>query len=242
MTREGQQRRPDATLDAVSGERAPASSRWRASPARLLRLLVGLSVFGVGEACLVAARLGNSPWTVLSEGVALHTPLSIGVATIAIGAAVLLAWLPLQERVGLGTVANTVVIGLALDATLLVLPEPQGLPARWALLLTGIAVVGLGSGLYLTAGLGPGPRDGLMTGLTRVTGRPLGLVRSTLEVSALVAGVLLGGTAGLGTLAFALLIGPAVATGVRLCGGVDKVTGVAAESASRVGSPESRAA
>lgn len=216
-----------ATIGAVAGDSASASSRWRASPARLLRLLVGLALFGAGEACLVAAGLGNSPWTVLAEGLTEHTPLSIGIASVVIAVVVLLAWWPLRERVGLGTVANTVVIGLSLDATLLLLPDPRGLLARWALLLVGIGVVGFGSGLYLTAGLGPGPRDGLMTGLARVTGRSLGLVRGVIEVSVLVAGVVLGGTAGLGTLAFALLIGPAVAIGVRLCGGVDRVSGSA---------------
>lgn len=202
---------------------APATSRWRASPARLARLLVGLVLFGAGEACLVAAGLGNSPWTVLAEGVSVRSPLSIGVATVLIGVAVLAAWWPLRERPGLGTVANVVVIGLALDAVLVVLPDPRALVARWLLLLAGVAVVGLGSGLYLTTALGPGPRDGLMTGLARAAGRPFGLVRGVIEVSALALGIALGGTAGLGTLAFALLIGPAVGLGVRLCGGPERV-------------------
>ncbi len=185
-------------------------SLWRPTAPRLLRLLLGLAIFGVGEGCLVASELGNSPWTVLAEGVSLNAPLGIGAATVAISFAVLVLWIPLRQRPGLGTVANAIVIGLAIDATLALLPGDLGLGIRWVLMGGGIGLVALGSGLYLTAALGPGPRDGLMTGLSRRTGASLRLVRVSIEVSVLVAGVLLGGTAGVGTLAFALAIGPGV--------------------------------
>lgn len=165
---------------------------------------------------MAASALGNSPWTVLAEGVSLQTPLSIGGATIVISGLVVLAWIPLRQRLGLGTVLNAIVVGLGIDATLLVLPDD---PARWAQpveLVGGVALVALGSGLYLGAALGPGPRDGLMTGLHRVTGRSLRSVRGALELSVLLAGAALGGTVGVGTVFFALTIGPAVQLCVRL--------------------------
>ncbi|MGH3664958.1 MAG: YczE/YyaS/YitT family protein [Egibacteraceae bacterium] len=208
---------------------APVTSRWRTSPARLARLLAGLWLFGAGEALLVDAALGNTPWTVLAEGVSLHAPLTVGTATVVIGAVVLCGWIPLRERPGLGTVLNVVVIGLALDVMRLVVPTPQPLGARAALVLLGIGLVGLGSGFYLTADLGPGPRDGWMTGLRRRFGWPLAGVRFGIEVSVLVAGWLLGGTVGLGTVAFALLIGPAVGAGVRLLGRPAPLPGHSAE-------------
>ena len=164
----------------------------------------------MGDALLVASELGNSPWTVLAEGVSLHTPLSIGGATLAIGAAVLLLWIPLSERPGLGTVLNSIVIGIAIDVTLELLPPLDSLPVRWLSLFGGIAVVGVGSGLYLTAALGPGPRDGIMTGVHARFGWPLARVRACIELTAVTTGFLLGGTAGIGSLLFALLIGPAV--------------------------------
>ena len=193
-------------------------SRWRATPRRLAALLVGLVVFGAGEACLVASELGNSPWTVFAEGVSVQTPLSIGAATVATSFAILLLWIPLRQRPGLGTIANAVVIGLAIDATLLVLPDDAALGPRIAEVAAGIALVAVGSALYLGAALGPGPRDGLMTGLHRTTGRPVSLIRTAIEVGALSAGVLLGGTFGPGTIAFALLVGPAVALALRVAG------------------------
>jgi uncharacterized membrane protein YczE len=192
-----------------------APSRWRASPARLARLMAGLVLFGVGEGLVVVSELGNSPWTVFAEGVAVQTPLSIGAATVATSFAVLLLWIPLRERPGLGTIANAVVVGVVIDVVVaLVGRAPLGV--RVAELLGGIALVGIGSGFYLGAALGPGPRDGLMTGLHRLTRRPIALIRGLIEVTALAVGALLGGTIGLGTVAFALLIGPAVQTGLRV--------------------------
>lgn len=190
-------------------------SRWRPTPGQLVQVLVGLWIFGMGEALLVASELGNSPWTVLAEGVSKHTPLSIGGATLAIGAVVLLCWIPLSERPGLGTVLNSIVIGISIDVTLGWLPSLDALAVRWAAMFAGIAVVGLGSGLYLTAALGPGPRDGLMTGLHARNGWPLAAVRTGIELTAVTIGFLLGGTVGIGSLLFALLIGHAVSYAVR---------------------------
>jgi uncharacterized membrane protein YczE len=159
---------------------------------------------------LVASELGNSPWTVLSEGVARHTPLAVGSATVAISFVVLALWIPLRQRPGLGTLLNAIVIGVAIDATLAIVPALEDDVGRAVALAAGIGLVAVGSGLYLTTELGPGPRDGLMTGLHRRTGLSVRLVRSALEISALVSGFLLGGTVGIGTVAFALGIGPAV--------------------------------
>ena len=189
----------------------PALSRWRATPRRLGLLLIGLALFGAGEACVVAAGLGNSPWTVLAQGVARQTPLTIGSATIVISFLLLLIWIPLRQRPGLGTLLNALLIGTAIDATLWLLPDHAPLGARIPELLGGIALVAIGSAFYLGVVLGPGPRDGLMTGLHRATGRPVGLVRACIELLALGAGIVLGGTFGVGTVVFALTIGPAVA-------------------------------
>ena len=196
-------------------------SRWRPSRPRFAKLLVGLGVFGAGEALLVASLLGNSPWTVFAEGLAEQTGLGVGIATVVISFGVLAAWVPLRQAPGLGTVMNAVLVGLALDATLLLLPGDLPLALRAAFVPLGIALVGLGSGIYLTTRLGPGPRDGLMTGLHRRTGLSLRVVRACIEVSAVAVGYALGGTVGVGTVAFALLIGPAVQAGVFALGGRD---------------------
>jgi uncharacterized protein len=190
------------------------------------RLLPGLWIFGTGEACLVHSRLGNSPWTVLAEGVSKHTPLAIGTATIVISGLVMLAWIPLRQRPGIGTVANAVLIGVAIDVMLPLLPGPGGILARYAFVVVGIGLVGLGSGLYLTANLGPGPRDGLMTGLHFRTGRSLRLIRTLIEGSALAVGWALGGRVGVGTVAFALLVGPAVQAAVHALGGLQPIANV----------------
>jgi len=197
---------------------AAVPSRWRASPHRLASLLFGLAVFGAGEGCLVASALGNSPWSVFAQGIAKQTPLSIGAATIATSFALLLLWIPLHQRPGLGTIANAVVIGLAIDATLALLPDHAPLAVRYLEVVGGIGLVGMGSAFYLRAALGPGPRDGLMTGIHRMTGRPVALVRACIEVTALAIGVALGGRFGVGTVAFALAVGPTVAFALRAAG------------------------
>lgn len=160
---------------------------------------------------MVIADLGLSPWDVFHQGVSHRTGIPIGTVVIITGLLLLLAWIPLRERIGIGTIANAIVIGVTLDLSLLVLPEElEVLAVRWASMLLGVMLVAIGSGFYIGAGLGPGPRDGLMTGITRRTGYPLGLVRGVLEVTVLAAGWLLGGTVGVGTLVFAFGIGPLV--------------------------------
>jgi uncharacterized membrane protein YczE len=182
----------------------------------LFILLIGLWLFGTGEALLVVAELGNGPWTVLAEGVTVRTPLSIGSATFVISIIVLALWIPLREKPGLGTIANAVVIAAALQVGVWFLPHPEPLWLRLAFVFTGVALIGLGSGLYLTTNMGPGPRDGWMTGIHHRFGIPVARVRLGIEVSVLILGWLLGGTVGLGTVVFALLIGPSVGWGLRL--------------------------
>lgn len=181
---------------------------------RLPRLLVGLVLFGVGIASMVRADLGLSPWDVLHQGVAGRTALSIGTVSILTSVAVLLLWVPLRERPGLGTVLNAVLIGLVVDLTLWLVPPVAAMPPRLALLAAGPVLVGIGSGFYIGAGLGPGPRDGLMTGLAR-RGLPVGPVRAGIEATVLVLGWTLGGTVGVGTVVFTLSIGPLVQLALR---------------------------
>ncbi|MGC4889518.1 YczE/YyaS/YitT family protein [Micromonospora sp. NBC_01392] len=176
---------------------------------RLTQLYAGLVLYGLSMALMIRSGLGLDPWDVFHQGLARQTGLSFGTVTIAVGAVVLLLWIPLRQRPGLGTISNVVVIGLVVDGTLTVLPPGEGLPVRAALLVVGIVANGAATGLYLGAGLGPGPRDGLMTGL--VARRPrlsIRLVRTVIEVTVLALGWLLGGTVGLGTVAYALAIGP----------------------------------
>ena len=189
-------------------------TRWRARPETLAVLVGGLWLFGTGDAMLIDAGIGNSPWTVFAEGLGEQVGISVGAATFVTSVAILLLWLPLHERPGLGTLANAVVIAVAIDAMRPVLPDPEAPVAELAQTLLGIAFVGIGSGLYLTCNLGPGPRDGLMTGLQRVTGRPVAHIRLGIEVTAVTAGWLLGGTVGVGTVLFALLVGYAVSLGL----------------------------
>jgi uncharacterized membrane protein YczE len=177
---------------------------------RVPRLLLGLLLFGWGLAFMVAADLGLGPWEVLNQGVSFRTPIPIGTVGIIIGFLVLLLWIPLRERFGLGTLVNVVLIGIVIDVTLLWLDTPPSDLMRWSYLLGGIVAVGVGSGFYIGAGLGPGPRDGLMTALAR-RGWPIAVVRTGIELSALLAGWMLGGTVGAGTVLFALGIGPLVA-------------------------------
>lgn len=177
---------------------------------RLLRCLVGLVLLGVGIGLTVAADLGLSPWDVLHQGLSERLDVSIGTASIGVGLIVLLMWIPLRERPGLGTVMNVFVIGITVDLTLEVVDTPDALWARAAYLAFGIWLWGPGSGLYLGVRLGSGPRDGLMTALAR-RGLPVGPVRTGIEVAAMGVGFVLGGTVGIGTLAFALGVGPNVA-------------------------------
>jgi uncharacterized protein len=205
---------PGASVRSVPRLPWAGRGRWRPRPVTLVVLICGLWLFGTGEALLVASHLGNTPWTVLAQGVSRHSPLSIGEATFAISAVVLLLWIPLRERPGLGTVLNAVVIAVAIDVMLDWLPQPHANVLRLLQVAGGIVAIGIGSALYLTTQLGPGPRDGWMTGIARHANRSIASVRMGIEISVLVIGFLLGGRAGIGTVLFALTIGYAVATSI----------------------------
>src|ERR671910_2465800 len=194
----------DTSLDVVT---VPT---WRELRRRLPQLVVGIPVLGVGIALTLQARLGVSPYDVLHQGIAAKTGLSVGTVVVLVGLAILVLWIPLRQRPGLGTVLNTLTVGLVIDLALHAIPEPDLLAVRIPLLVAGIVVTGLGMGLYIGAGLGPGPRDGLMTGLAAQGVGSIRLVRTGIEVTALLAGIALGGAVGLGTVAFALTIGPNV--------------------------------
>lgn len=180
------------------------------TPRRLVQLFAGLVLYGTSLALMVRADLGLDPWDVFHQGVSERTELSFGTVVIATGALVLLLWVPLRQRPGVGTVSNVVVLGLVVDVVLAVLDTPDSLAGRAALLAAGIVLNAVATAAYIGAGLGPGPRDGLMTGLVRRTGRSVRVVRTSLEVVVLVTGWLLGGTVGVGTVLYALLIGPLV--------------------------------
>jgi len=174
---------------------------------RVPPLLVGIVVLSAGITLVLQARLGVSSYDVLHQGLAKLTGLSFGTVVVLLGLAILLLWIPIGQRFGLGTIVNTVTVGFIVDVFLGWLPSPAALDERWPMLLGGIVVTALGTGLYIGAGLGPGPRDGLMTGLA-AKGHPLWVVRTGLEASALAAGWALGGDVGVGTLLFAVSIGP----------------------------------
>jgi len=184
-----------------------ATARGR-MPRRLVQLGLGLALYGVSMGLLVRSQLGVMPWDVLHQGIARRLDLSLGLVTIVVGALVLLAWIPLRERPGIGTVANVIVIGVAVDATLALLPDVDVLAARIALAVVGIGLNAVATAAYIGVRLGPGPRDGLMTALVRRTNRSVRLVRTSIEVVVVLAGVLLGGTLGLATVFYALAIGP----------------------------------
>jgi uncharacterized membrane protein YczE len=191
----------------------PVRSRPRTGrrlPRRLTQLYAGLLLYGVSMALIVRSSLGNMPWDVLHQGLADRLGWSIGTVAIAVGALVLLGWIPLRQRPGLGTVSNVVVLGLAMDATLAVVPAPSSLPLRIGLLIGGVLLNAVATAAYIGVHLGPGPRDGLMTGLVRRSGGSVRLVRTSIEVAVVAVGWLLGGTLGLGTVLYAVAIGPLV--------------------------------
>jgi uncharacterized membrane protein YczE len=180
---------------------------WRELRRRFPRLLLGIPLLGSGIAMTLAARLGVSPYDVLHQGVAERTGLSFGTVVVLLGLLILLGWIPLRQRPGIGTVLNTLTVGFVVDLGLYLLPEPDLLAWRVAFLLTGIVITALGIGLYIGSGLGPGPRDGLMTGIA-AKGYAIWKVRTALELIALVIGWTLGGDVGVGTVLFAFSIGP----------------------------------
>lgn len=188
-----------------------ASSRWDLSLSRVSILFFGLAIFGLGDALVVQSNLGNAPWTVFAQGLSLKSGLSLGWATFVTGCFVLLIWIPLRERPGFGTLSNIVIISAAIEFGVNIFPLQETLIGGLASALIGIALVGIGSALYITCGLGPGPRDGAMTGIHQRTAIRVGRVRMGIEVTVLIIGALLGGQVGLGTALFALLIGQSVA-------------------------------
>ena len=177
---------------------------------RLVQLFAGLLLYGVSLAFVLRAGLGLAPWDVMHQGLAQITGTSVGVMVIAVSFVVLLLWIPLRQPPGFGTFANAILVGISVDLTMLVLDDVAGWPARIGLLVAGVLLNALATALYIGALLGPGPRDGLMTGLVRRTGRSIRLIRTSIEVTVLVAGWLLGGTVGVGTLLYAFAIGPVV--------------------------------
>jgi len=188
-----------------------AKHRWDLSFSRVLILVIGLALFGFGDALVVQSNLGNGPWTVFSQGLSLKTGLSLGWATFYTGFVVLLIWIPLKERPGFGTLANIVIISASIQAGVEIFPLQTTFLGGVASALLGIAFVGIGSALYITCGLGSGPRDGAMTGIHNRTGIRVGRVRMGIEVTVLIIGAFLGGRIGLGTALFALLVGQSVA-------------------------------
>ncbi|TQJ31992.1 YitT family protein [Microbacterium sp. SLBN-146] len=177
---------------------------------RILQLFVGLALYGFGCALTIEAGLGVDPWTVLAEGLSIKTGIGIGWITNILGFLVLLLWIPLRQRPGWGTIANIMLVGTSMQFTLWVIPPVQGFLVQFLVLLAGIVAVAVASGLYIGAHFGPGPRDGLMTGLHRRLGWPIWVCRASVELTVLAAGWMLGGTVGIGTVLFALLIGPLV--------------------------------
>lgn len=188
-----------------------AEHRWQLSPSRISILFFGLAIFGLGDSLLVQGNTGNAPWTVFAQGLSLKTGLPLGVSTFLISVTVLLIWIPLKEKPGFGTLANIVLIASFIQIGISIFPLQESLALGVLFDIVGILLVGIGSALYITCGLGPGPRDGAMTGIHRVTGVRVGRVRLGIEITVLAVGWLMGGTVGVGTLLFALLIGESIA-------------------------------
>jgi uncharacterized membrane protein YczE len=195
-----------------------APSRWKLKFSTFAILIFGLTLFGIAEGMFVAAGIGNSPWVVFAQGLSIKTGLDIGMTTFLTSAVVLLLWIPLRERPGLGTISNMIVIAVVLDITVYLLPPATSFGQSLAMVLTALIMCGFASAFYLTTRLGPGPRDGLMTSIHNKTGVRVSRVRLSIEVTVLLAGYLLGGTVGIGTLIFALGIGRSIAFGLGVVG------------------------
>ena len=181
-------------------------------------LCFGLTLFGLGEGLLIVSAAGASPWSVLAQGIYLNVGFSVGIITILISAGVLILWIPLNQKLGIGTILNAIIIGLMIDVCIKFVPTPENYISQLFLALIAVLTVGLGGGIYLVANLGPGPRDGLMIGLQKKTNLPIAAVRAFLEITVMSIGWYLGGTVGVGTLLFAFGIGPAVALGLYIVG------------------------
>ena len=186
----------------------------------LFFLCFGLTLFGLGEGLLIVSFTGASPWSVLAQGISLNVNLSIGTITFLISIAVLILWIPLSQKPGMGTILNALIIALMIDLCIKFVPTPTNYYNQLILAVISVILVGIGAGIYLVSNLGPGPRDGLMIGLQKITNLPIAVVRATLEISVVTVGWYLGGTVGIGTLLFAFGIGPCVALGLFL---VDRI-------------------
>jgi len=184
----------------------------------LIFLILGLILFGLGETLLITANAGVSPWTVLAQGISVKTGYSIGITTFIVSISVLFLWIPLKQKPGIGTILNTIIISVVIEVSLPHLPSPELLALQILQVIIGVVIVGLGSGFYLIANLGPGPRDGLMTGLQKMTNLSIALIRTIIEISAVIVGWYLGGVVGIGTVVFALGIGPFVSAGLFFVG------------------------
>ena len=187
----------------------------------VIMLITGLFFFGLGEAIIIGSGSGVSPWTVLAQGISIRTDLSVGTTTFLISIGILIFWIPLKQVPGIGTILNAIIIASTIDLTLPYLPQPNDTYLKLSQVCIGIFIVGLGSGIYLISNLGPGPRDGLMIGLQKQTGTSIPLIRTILELSAVISGWLLGGVAGIGTVLFVFGIGPCVGIGLTL---VEKIS------------------
>jgi len=193
---------------------SPNSLNFKPKLNTFFYLIFGLTLFALGETLLITANQGVSPWTVLAQGISFQTNLSIGVTTFLVSVVVLIFWYPLKQKPGLGTILNIILISIIIDLSTPILPYPEIFLYQIIQSIIAVFIVGLGSGFYLTANLGPGPRDGLMTGLQILTNQPISLIRTLLEVSIVLIGFYLGGIVGVGTLLFAFGIGPAVSFGI----------------------------
>ena len=183
-----------------------------------LYLCFGLTLFGLGEGLLIVSLTGASPWTVLAEGISLNVDFSIGTVTFFISLGVLFLWFFLNQKPGIGTLLNALIVAVMIDVSINYIPTPENYIPQLLLAILGVLIVGLGSGFYLISNLGPGPRDGLMTGIQRKTNFPIAAVRAFLEITVVSIGWYLGGTVGIGTLLFAFGVGPAVALGLFIVG------------------------
>ena len=195
---------------------------FRPKISTFIYLCFGLSLFGLGEGLLIVSLTGASPWTVLAEGISFHVNFSIGTITFFVSLAVLFLWFFLDQKPGIGTFLNALIVAIMIDISIAFIPTPEVFISKLLLAIFAVLIVGLGSGFYLVSNLGPGPRDGLMTGLQKKTNLPIAAVRAFLEISVVSVGWYLGGTVGVGTLLFAFGIGPAVALGLYLVGKIFK--------------------
>ena len=210
--------------------RSVPSTKWSSDkplnfspkPITIFILCIGLFLFGLGESLIITASVGMSPWTVLAEGLSITIGLSIGTLTFLISLGVLLLWIPLKQQAGIGTILNVIIVAAVIEWSLPYLPHPETYAVQILQAVLGTLIVGVASGIYLIANLGPGPRDGLMTGCQKATGLPIAWVRVFLEIVVITIGWILGGTVGIATVIFAIGVGPAVSMGLYLIASISK--------------------